>query len=194
MAQFDKTFPTLDCSACILTPKMVDVGNHKNITLLTWAEVTDVEGYIGNFQVTIKQKPRYVNIDDCTGCGICQEKCPKKVVDEVFEAGLGKRKVIYTPFPQAVPKWPVLDKDNCTYFIKGTCKACEKFCPTGAIDFTQQDEYLKVDVGQIILATGFEVFDVRRMPQYGYGRLPNVSCLGAKGYRMQLARPVEKSY
>jgi heterodisulfide reductase subunit A len=174
MAQFDKTFPTLDCSACILTPKMVDVGNHKNITLLTWAEVTDVEGYIGNFQVTIRQKPRYVNTELCTGCGICQEKCPKKVIDDVFEAGLAKRKAIYTPFPQAVPNFPVLDKENCTYFLKGTCKACEKFCPTGAIDFTQEEEYIKVDVGQIILATGYDTFDPHRMPQYGYGQLANV--------------------
>jgi heterodisulfide reductase subunit A2 len=174
MAQFDKTFPTLDCSACILTPKMVDVGNHPNITLLTWAEVTNVDGYIGNFQVTIRQKPRYVNTELCTGCGICQEKCPKKVIDDVFEAGLGKRKAIYTPFPQAVPKFPVLDRENCTYFIKGTCKACEKFCPPGAIDFTQQEEFIKVDVGQIILATGYDLFDPKRIPQYGYGRLANV--------------------
>jgi heterodisulfide reductase subunit A len=136
--------------------------------------VTNVDGYVGSFQVTIRQKPRYVNAELCTGCGICQEKCPKKVIDDVFEAGLGKRKAIYAPFPQAVPKFPVLDKPNCTYFLKGTCKACEKFCPTGAIDFTQQDEYIQVDVGQIILATGWELFDVRKMPQYGYGRLANV--------------------
>jgi heterodisulfide reductase subunit A len=174
MAQFDKTFPTLDCSACILTPKMVDAGNHPNITLLSWAEVTQVDGYVGNFQVVVKQKARYVKTELCTGCGICVEKCPMKVVDDVFEAGLGKRKVIYTPFPQAVPKYPVLDRDNCTYFKKGTCKACEKFCPTGAIDFEQQDEYLQFDVGQIILATGWDLFDARRMPQYGYGKLPNV--------------------
>ena len=174
MAQFDKTFPTLDCSACILTPKMVDVGNHPNITLLTWAEVTHVDGYVGNFQVTIRQKPRYVDTTLCTGCGICQEKCPKKVVDEVFEAGLGYRKAVYTPFPQAVPKFPVIDRENCTYFQKGTCKACEKFCPTNAIDFNQQETILQIDVGQIILATGYDLFDARRIPQYGYGRLANV--------------------
>jgi heterodisulfide reductase subunit A len=174
MAQFDKTFPTLDCSACILTPKMVDVGNHPNIKLFTWAEVTNVDGYVGNFQVTVRQKPRYVNTELCTGCGICQEKCPKKIIDDVFEAGLGKRKAIYTPFPQAVPKFPVLDRENCTYFIKGTCKACEKFCPPGAIDFTQQEEYLQFDVGQIILATGYDTFDPHRMPQYGYERYANV--------------------
>jgi heterodisulfide reductase subunit A2 len=174
MAQFDKTFPTLDCSACILTPKMVDVGNHPNITLLTWAEVTHVDGYVGNFQVTIRQKPRYVDTSLCTGCGICQEKCPKKVVDEVFEAGLGYRKAVYVPFPQAVPKYPVIDRENCTFFQKGTCKACEKFCPTNAIDFDQQETILQIDVGQIILATGYDLFDARRIPQYGYGRLANV--------------------
>jgi heterodisulfide reductase subunit A len=136
--------------------------------------VTDVGGYIGNFEVTVHQKPRYVNTELCTGCGICQEKCPKKVIDDVFEAGMAKRKAIYTPFPQAVPNFPVLDRENCTFFLKGTCKACEKFCPTGAIDFEQQDEFIKLNVGQIILATGYELFDPHRMPQYGYGRLANV--------------------
>lgn len=174
MAQFDKTFPTLDCSACILTPKMVQVGSHPNITLLTWSEVTKVEGYVGSFAVTVNKKARYVKTDVCTGCGICWEKCPKKVVDEVFEAGLGNRKAVYTPFPQAVPKYPVIDAPNCTYFIKGTCKACEKFCPTGAIDFEQKDEELTIQVGNIILATGFDLFDAKRIPQYGYGRLDNV--------------------
>src|SRR3990172_1595652 len=126
MSQFDKTFPTLDCAACILTPRMVSVGTHPNITLLTWSEVTRVDGYVGNFTVTIRKKARCVNLELCTGCGICQEKCPKKVIDEVYEAGLGYRKAVYTPFPQAVPKYPVLDTDNCIYFEKGTCKACEK--------------------------------------------------------------------
>ncbi len=174
MAQFDKTFPTLDCSACILTPKMFDVGNHKNITLLTWSEVEKVEGYIGNFTVTIRKRARYIDQSLCTGCGVCWEKCPKKVVDDVFEAGLGKRKAVYTPFPQAVPKFPVIDHDNCTFFLKGTCKACQKFCPTGAINFDQQDEIITIKVGNIILATGFDLFDPRRIPQYGYGRLANV--------------------
>jgi heterodisulfide reductase subunit A len=174
MAQFDKTFPTLDCSACILTPKMVQVGSHPNITLLTWSEVTKVDGYVGSFSVTVNKKARYIKTEICTGCGICWEKCPKKVVDDVFEAGLGNRKAVYTPFPQAVPKYPVIDAPNCTYFIKGTCKACEKFCPTGAIDFEQKDEDITIQVGNIILATGFDLFDAKRIPQYGYGRLENV--------------------
>lgn len=174
MAQFDKTFPTLDCSACILTPKMVDVGNHPNITMLTYSEVQKVDGYVGNFAVTIKKRARYVKTEDCTGCGICWEKCPKKVIDDKFEAGIGYRKAVYTPFPQAVPKYPVIDDINCTYFEKGTCKACEKFCPTNAIDFTQKDEIMTVEVGNIILATGWDLFDARRISNYGYGRLANV--------------------
>ncbi len=174
MAQFDKTFPTLDCSACILTPKMVTAGNHPNVKLYSYSEVEKVDGYVGNFTVTIRKKARCVIEKDCTGCGICQEKCPKKVIDDVYEAGLGYRKAVYTPFPQAVPKYPVIDKVNCTYFQKGTCKACEKFCPTNAIDFTQEDEIITVQVGNIILATGYDLFDARRISQYGYGRLANV--------------------
>lgn len=174
MAQFDKTFPTLDCSACILTPRMVEAGTHPNITLLTWSDVVNVSGYVGNFHVTIKKKARFVVEELCTGCGICQEKCPKKVIDEVYEAGLGYRKAVYTPFAQAVPNFPVMDKENCTYFIKGTCKACEKFCPTGAIDFKQEDQFINIDVGNIVLATGYDLFDARRVSNYGYGRLPNV--------------------
>jgi heterodisulfide reductase subunit A2 len=174
MAQFDKTFPTLDCSACILTPKMVDVGNHPNITMLTYSEVQKVDGYVGNFAVTIKKRARYIKTEDCTGCGICWEKCPKKVIDDKFEAGLGYRKAVYTPFPQAVPKYPVIDDINCTYFVKGTCKACEKFCPTNAIDFNQKDKIMTVEVGNIILATGWDLFDARRITNYGYGRLANV--------------------
>jgi heterodisulfide reductase subunit A len=174
MAQFDKTFPTLDCSACILTPKMVLVGNHPNVTLLTYSEVQKVDGYVGNFAVTIKKRARYIKTEDCTGCGVCWEKCPKKVIDDKFEAGLGYRKAVYTPFPQAVPKYPVIDDINCTYYQKGTCKACEKFCPTNAIDFNQKDEIMTVEVGNIILATGWDLFDARRIPNYGYGRLANV--------------------
>lgn len=174
MAQFDKTFPTLDCSACILTPRMVEVGTNPNITLLTWSEVMSVSGFVGNFNVTVRKKARYVNEELCTGCGICWEKCPKKVIDDVYEAGLGHRKAVYTPFAQAVPRYPVIDRPNCTFFQKGTCKACEKFCPTHSIDFNQQDEYLNLEVGNVILATGYDLFDAGRVSNYGYGRLPNV--------------------
>lgn len=174
MAQFDKTFPTLDCAACILTPKMVSVGNHKNITLLTYSEVEKVDGYVGNFTVRVRKKARCIIEDLCTGCGICEEKCPMKVIDQEFEAGLAERKVIYRPFPQAVPRYPVIDKENCTYYKNGKCKACEKFCEANAIDFHQEDEILDVKVGNIILATGYKLFDARRIPQYGYARFPNV--------------------
>ncbi|UCF60046.1 MAG: CoB--CoM heterodisulfide reductase iron-sulfur subunit A family protein [Anaerolineaceae bacterium] len=174
MAQFDKTFPTLDCAACILTPKMSDVGAHPNINLLSYSEVEEVSGYVGNFSVRIKKKAKYVDEELCTGCGICIEKCPKKVIDDVFEAGMGYRKSIYRPFPQAVPNIPVIDTVSCTYFETGKCKACEIFCPTEAIDFEQQDSYLDIDVGNIILATGYDLFDCKTIPQYGYGRLANV--------------------
>lgn len=176
MAQLDKTFPTLDCSACILTPKMVDVGQHPNITLYTWSEVEAVDGYLGNFAVTVRKKARYIDEEHCTGCGICIEKCPFKVTDDVFEAGLGKRKVVYRPFPQAVPKYPVIDKENCVYFLRGKCKACQLFCPTtpNSIDFEQEDEFITLEVGNIILATGYDLFDCKRIPQYGYGKLANV--------------------
>jgi len=176
MAQFDKTFPTLDCSACILTPKMVSAGGHPNINLLAWSEVERVDGYVGNFTVTIRKKPRYVIEEYCTGCGICIEKCPVKVIDTNFEAGLGYHKAIDRPFPQAVPKYPVIDTENCTYFLRGKCKACQLFCPTqpNSIDFDQEEELIQVEVGNIILATGYDLFDARRIPQYGFGRLANV--------------------
>ena len=174
MAQFDKTFPTLDCSACILTPKMSEAGQHENITLLTYSELEEVSGSVGKFKVKIRKKARYVVEKDCTGCGICTEKCPRKIVDEDFEAGLGYRKAIYSPFPQAVPRIPVIDVENCTYFQRGKCKVCSKVCPTSAIDYEQQDEIIEVDVGNIILATGWELFDCKKVPQYGYGRLANV--------------------
>jgi len=142
--------------------------------LLSYSEVEGVDGYLGNFTVTIHKKARYVDEELCTGCGICEEKCPKKVVDDVLEAGLGYRKAIYRPFPQAVPKYPVIDKENCIFFERGKCKACQIFCPAGAIDFEQEGERLQVEVGNIILATGYDLFDARRIPQYGYGRLANV--------------------
>jgi len=173
MAQLDKTFPTLDCSACILTPKMTQVGSHPYIELLAYSEVEEVSGYIGNFKVKIRKKARYVDEALCTGCGLCQTKCPWKA-DSEFEAGLGKRKAIYIPFPQAVPNIPVIDREHCAYFLKGTCRACEKFCEAKAIDFEQEDKVIEVEVGAIILATGFDVFDPTPIYQYGYKRLDNV--------------------
>nr|HID14697.1 CoB--CoM heterodisulfide reductase iron-sulfur subunit A family protein [Anaerolineae bacterium] len=153
---------------------MMDAGRHPNITLLTYSEVEEVSGYVGNFNVRIRKRARSVDEEKCTGCGTCEEKCPRRVVDEVFDVGLGKRKAIYRPFAQAVPAIPVIDRENCLYFTKGRCKLCEKVCPTGAIDFTQEDTILEIQVGNIILATGYDIFDARRISQYGYGRYPNV--------------------
>lgn len=173
MAQWDKTFPTLDCAACILTPRMTQVANHPNIELLSYSEIEDVSGYLGNFKIKIRKKARYVDIDKCNGCSACYGKCPAKV-DSEFDAGLGKRKVIYTPFPQAVPNVPVIDRENCIYFKNGKCRACEKFCEVGAIDFEQKDEFVELEVGTVIIATGYDVFNPTVIPHYGYGRLENI--------------------
>jgi heterodisulfide reductase subunit A len=173
MAQLDKTFPTLDCSSCILTPKMTLVGSHPNIKLMAYSEVDEVSGYVGDFKVKIRKKASYVDWEKCNGCGICMEKCPWKA-DSEFDAGMGKRKAIYTPFAQAVPNKPVIDREHCAYFLKGKCRVCEKFCEVNAIDFEQQDKIVEVDVGTIILATGYNVFDPTPISQYGYKRLDNV--------------------
>ncbi len=153
---------------------MVSVGRHKNITLLSYSEVENVSGYVGNFTVRVRRKARYVNEELCTGCGTCVEKCPWKKIPSQFDLGLGVRPAIYFPFPQAVPRVPVIDAQNCAYFQRGKCRACEKFCQRGAIDFDQQDEIIEIEVGAIILATGFKDFDPRCSPQYGYGTLDNV--------------------
>jgi heterodisulfide reductase subunit A len=174
MAQFDKTFPTLDCSACILTPKMSEVGQHEKVTMFTYSELEEVSGSVGNFKVKIRKKARHVDFAKCTGCGICVEKCPRKVVDDVFEVGMANRKAIYTPFPQAVPRVPVIDTENCTFFKTGKCKVCSKVCPTEAIVYDQKDEIVELEVGNIIMATGWKLLDCKKVPQYGYGRLANV--------------------
>ena len=174
MAQFDKTFPTLDCAACILTPKMFDVGTHPNITMMTYSEVEEVNGYVGNFTVKVRQRARQIKTELCTGCGDCWEHCPVKVVDKEYEAGIGYRTAVYRMFPQAVPKYPVIDRENCTYYKNGKCKACEQFCPTGAIDFDEEDKVVEINVGNIVLATGYDLFNSKRIEEYGYGRFPNV--------------------
>ena len=173
MIQLDKTFPTLDCSSCILTPKMTQVGSHPFIELMSYSQVEEVSGYIGNFKVKIRKKARFVSAEECNGCGLCQEKCPIKTASE-FDAGVGKRKAIYTPFAQAVPNIPVIDTEHCTYFLKGKCRLCEQVCERGAINFEQQDEFVEVEVGSVILATGFEVLDPTPISDYGYGHLDNV--------------------
>jgi heterodisulfide reductase subunit A len=152
---------------------MASVRSHENIELMTYSEVTDVSGYVGNFNVKIRQKPRYVDVNKCTGCGTCQEKCPMKA-DNEFDCGMGKRKAIYTPFPQAVPNVPVIDPELCTFLLKGKCGACQKFCEAGAIDFEQKEKIVELEVGNIILATGFDSFDPSVMIQLGYNQYDNV--------------------
>lgn len=178
MAKFDKTFPTLDCAACILTPKMSAVKAHPNITVWTYSEVVKVDGYVGNFKVQIKRKPRYIKEDVCTGCLECIEECVYKEAryPDEFNEGLGKRKPIYIPFPQATPKVVVIDPETCIAVKTGKCKkTCVEACgERGAIDFTQREEIKEIEVGTIILATGFKTFDPKRIPYYGYGKYPNV--------------------
>jgi heterodisulfide reductase subunit A2 len=173
MAQLSETFPTLDCAQCILTPRTVEVGHHEHIHLRTYSEVESVEGEVGDFRVRIRRHAAYVNWDICTGCGFCQEKCPGKAPSD-FERGMGKRKAIYTLSPQAVPNKPVLDREHCIYFQRGKCRACEKFCPVGAIDFEQEDEVVEERVGAIILAPGYNLYGLENMPEYGGGQVPDV--------------------
>jgi heterodisulfide reductase subunit A2 len=173
MSQLDKTFPTNDCSMCILSPKLVEVGRHNNIELITLAEVTGIEGEEGNFQVQVKQKPRYIHMDKCIACGLCAQKCPKKVKD-AYNEELGIRKAVYVKYPQAVPLKYAIDDENCLYFQKGKCRLCEKFCPNQAIYFQDQPKTLELTVGSIILAPGFECYDPSRYDAYAYADLPNV--------------------
>jgi len=174
MAQLDKTFPTLDCSACILTPKMVDAAQHDNISLYTYSEVDEVSGYVGSFSVKIRQKARSVNRELCNGCGDCITKCPVKKANSEFDEGLSKRSAIYVPFAQAVPNIPVVDRENCTRFKTGKCGLCEKICGTKAIDFEQQDEIIEREYGVIIVATGFKPLSPERYGEYLYGQSPDV--------------------
>jgi heterodisulfide reductase subunit A len=174
MAQLSETFPTLDCSQCILTPRMVDVAQHPNITLYTYAELEKLEGFIGNFKATIRLRAKSVDHKKCTGCGACWGKCPKKKIPSEFNAGMGLRTAIYSPFPQAVPNKPVIDKISCNYYTKGACKICQKTCPTEAIEFDKPDELLTEDVGAIVVATGFDVLKPDFFPEYGYGKFKDV--------------------
>ncbi len=189
MSQLSETFPTLDCSQCILTPRMVEAYQHPNIKLHTWSEVEKVDGYIGNFEVTVRKKARSVDQDLCNGCGDCFGVCPSKKIPSEFEAGLGNRTAIYVPFPQAVPNQPVLDRENCTLFKgrrkglkKDACGKCKETCLKGAIDYDTEDEFVTEEVGAIVVATGFKLYDIgREQPEglkgygeYGYGEVPDV--------------------
>ena len=174
MAQLDKTFPTLDCSSCIVTPKMVEVGQHEKIHIYSYSEVTQIKGFVGNFNVTIKRKARYVDEAKCTGCGACTEKCPSRKAPNEFNMGLNNRTAVYIPFAQAVPKVATIDPEYCIKLTKGKCGACAKICEAGAINYEAKDEYIEVEYGAIVAATGFEMIDVSPYDEYAYTQSPDV--------------------
>jgi len=201
MVMLDKTFPTGDCAMCMISPKMVEVGRHLNIDIHTLAEVVSVEGEPGDYKVKVKLEPRFVDEEKCTGCGVCEEKCPKKVTSE-YEQGLTVRKAIFSLFPQAVPNTRAIDKDNCIYFQKGKCKACEKFCEAGAIDYEQEEKILELNVGAIILSPGLDRYDPVVRQELGFGRWPNVitsiqfeRILSASGpFKGEVKRPSDEKH
>ena len=183
MAGLSETFPTLDCSQCILTPRMVDVGQHPNIKLLTYSKVDTVEGYIGNFKVRVRKKAKYVDHTKCTGCSACWMICPQKKIPNSFDYGLGNRTAIYIPFPQAVPAKPVIDAEHCTKLTSGKCGICAKKCPVNAINYEDKDEIVTEEVGAIIVATGYQLYTIDKdqkdaaingYGEYGYGKYPDV--------------------
>ncbi len=174
MAQLDETFPTLDCSQCILTPKMVEAAQHPNIEIRVNTTVTKVDGYVGNFQVTLERRRTYVEAAKCIGCGICISKCPVKDVPDEFNAGLGKRHAIYIPFPQAVPAIPMIDAAHCRQLLSGKCGVCAKVCPAGAINYNDRGATETVLAGAIVVATGYQEMDRSVYTEYGGGAYPDV--------------------
>jgi heterodisulfide reductase subunit A len=183
MAGLSETFPTLDCSQCILTPRMVEAGQHPRIKLYSYSEVESVDGFIGNFTATIRKKARYIDISKCTGCGECSKVCPLKRTPSEFDYGMGTRPAVYMPFAQAVPARPVIDKDVCAKIIRNGCGLCEKKCAPGAINFKDQDELVEEKVGAVVVATGYKLYDIGREQksaklrgygEYGYGKYKDV--------------------
>ncbi len=174
MAQIDKTFPTLDCAACILTPKMVDVAQHEKIRIFSYSEVEEVKGFVGNFNVKIKKKARYVKEDVCTGCGLCTEKCPQKKVPNDFNLNMDTKRAIYIPFAQAVPKVATIDPNYCTMLKTGKCGVCSKVCTAKAIDYTQKDEFIEEKYGAIVVATGFNPISMDKFDEYAYSQSKDV--------------------
>jgi heterodisulfide reductase subunit A len=166
MIQLSETFPTLDCSQCIMTPKMVEVSRHPNIRVLTYHEVESVSGFVGNFKVKIRKKPRYVDPSLCNLCGECEKVCPQVVPDE-FNMGLSFRKAIYLPFPQAVPGTYTLDIDNCLGLLPIRCGKCKDVCDVKAIDYDENEEILEEDVGAVVVATGYDLYTMQSLGEYG---------------------------
>ncbi len=174
MAQLDKTFPTLDCAACILTPKMVDVAQNDKIRIFSYSEVEEIGGFVGNFTVKIKKKARYVKEDICTGCGICTEKCPQKKVPNEFNMGMDNRRAVYIPFAQAVPKVATIDPNACNMLKNGKCGLCARVCAAGAIDYKQQDEIIEEKYGAIVVATGFNPISMDKFDEFAYNQSKDV--------------------
>jgi heterodisulfide reductase subunit A len=173
MLQLSETFPTLDCAQCTLTPKTVETGQHPRIKLVTYSEVDEVKGRVGDFQVRVRRKAGYVDWTKCTGCGLCIQKCPSKN-PSAFDRGMGPGKAIYTLSPQAVPNKPVIDAATCRYLREGKCRVCEKVCPVGAIDYEQKDSFIEERVGAIVVAVGFDLLPQEKFGEYGYGAVPDV--------------------
>jgi heterodisulfide reductase subunit A len=173
MAQLSKTFPTLDCSACTLAPKMVYVSQHPNVKIITMSEPIAVAGSPGNYDVLIKKRPRYVDEDKCTSCGECAKVCPVRIPSK-FDEGLTQERSIYLPFAQAIPNSYVIDKENCLFFNRGVCKLCERFCKGNAVDFEQEEETFELNVGAIVVCTGYEQIDSSIFGQYNFGKHPNI--------------------
>ncbi|MBQ4592677.1 MAG: CoB--CoM heterodisulfide reductase iron-sulfur subunit A family protein, partial [Clostridia bacterium] len=174
MTQLDKTFPTLDCAACILTPKMVECAQNELINIYSYSEVESVSGFVGNFTVKIKKKARFVDEVKCTGCGLCTEKCPQKKVPNEFNLGMDNRRAIYIPFAQAVPKVATIDADYCTMLKTGKCGVCAKVCTAGAINYKQTDEIVERQYGAIVVATGFNPIKVDKYDEYAYSQSKDV--------------------
>ncbi len=174
MAQLDKTFPTMDCSACILTPRMVSVFQNHNITIHTYSEIESFSGHVGDFTVKIRKRARSVDMEKCVGCGLCVDKCPRKTAKSEFNANLSNRPAIYIPFPQAIPNVPVIDRGECRFFLRGKCKLCQTVCPADAIDYTQEDEIIEERFGGIVIATGHSLLDHSIYTEYGGGKIKNV--------------------
>lgn len=178
MAQLDKTFPTLDCSSCILTPKMMDVARHPNIELHTYSEVVDIEGSVGDFKVKVKKKPTYVDWEICNGCGECAQVCRmKERVPDQFNEGLGKRSAIYVPFQQAVPLKYTIDPSKCLMLLSGKCgdkPPCQEVCELGAINYEMEEEIMEFNVGSIVAATGYDMLDATALYEYGYSHSPDI--------------------
>ena len=175
MAKLDKTFPTIDCSACVLGPKMVDVAQHPNIKLYAYSEVEDISGFVGNFTVKIRRKSTRVDWSLCTGCGACTEKCPSKKTPDTFNECTGNTTAITIAFPQAIPKKAVINPEYCRQLTKGKCGVCAKVCPTGAIKYDMEDEIVTEEVGSIVAATGYDLMDWKSAYQeYGGGAYPDV--------------------